>query len=683
MEIFGFDQSLGPLFVFSAAVGIIIFLIVLLVAIYSFQQRRLRAAVKDAEDLEDLAATRNRYVAEIEQARTWHNDAREELLKLDAEREAQERVRLELQEIELKTGEAEQAADAARKEVTELQYAVTALSEDRDRLTKEIEGVKEDHDKISELSSEKQVAEESARKAKEEVEELQNRLNDLTEELDEAQQRKNSLETQAQALEARQTSLQNEIIRLETEVASGREQLITVEAEVAPIREQRREEMRLETRMKEIRSEIAELEQEKLELQTSRGSEAALAQYADLIEVEPRCLIGDVFPSGDLGQISEEEALKQVALHLESQGLIFSQRVLNAFHTCMKVSDISPITVLAGISGTGKSELPLRYAEAMGMHALSIAVQPSWSSPQDLFGFYNYLEKRYKATELARSLVRMDPYNFSSGDEAFRRVKEESRADRMLLVLIDEMNLARVEYYFSEFLSKLEARRAVLTPENHVSRAPAEIEIEGARQSSDETSSASSGIRLWVGRNVLFAGTMNEDESTQTLSDKVLDRSNVLRFGKPPSSSGIAPERSDQHKRDQFLTQDVWQGWVRPVQDHRWRKEVDEWIENLNDALELIGRPFGWRVREAIRQYIANYPGIDGQNVHKIAMADQVEQKVIPKLRGSDITQSQDALNAVERVLDQLQDGDLSDAFRECKQETMYGTFNWRGVTRS
>jgi hypothetical protein len=64
-------------------------------------------------------------------------------------------------------------------------------------------------------------------------------------------------------------------------------------------------------------------------------------------------------------------------------------------------------------------------------------------------------------------------------------------------------------------------------------------------------------------------------------------------------------------------------------------------------------------------------------------MADQVEQKVIPKLRGSDITQSQDALNAVERVLDQLQDGDLSDAFRECKQETMYGTFNWRGVTRS
>ncbi len=219
------------------------------------------------------------------------------------------------------------------------------------------------------------------------------------------------------------------------------------------------------------------------------------------------------------------------------------------------------------------------------MHSLPIAVQPSWSSPQDLFGFYNYLEKRYKATELARALVRMDPYNFVGSEPAYESVRRGSRADRMLLVLVDEMNLARVEYYFSEFLSKLEARRAVVDASVPKQRAPAEVEIEGAQ-------------RLWVGSNVLFAGTMNEDESTQTLSDKVLDRANVLRFGKPPTSSarGARPERTVQFVRQRYLPYATWRSWLRPVQaESRWRKSVDEWIEELNDALALIGRPFGWR----------------------------------------------------------------------------------------
>ena len=124
---------------------------------------------------------------------------------------------------------------------------------------------------------------------------------------------------------------------------------------------------------------------------------------------------------------------------------------MTAFHTALKINDTSQLTVLAGVSGTGKSLLPRRYAEAMGMHFLPIAVEPRWDSPQDLLGFYNYIEKRYRATDLARSLVHMDPYNTSTlAEGAFR--------DQMMLVLLDEMNLARVEYYFSEFLSRLETR---------------------------------------------------------------------------------------------------------------------------------------------------------------------------------------------------------------------------------
>ena len=78
----------------------------------------------------------------------------------------------------------------------------------------------------------------------------------------------------------------------------------------------------------------------------------------------------------------------------------------------------------------------------------------------DLFGFYNYLEKRYKATELARALVQFELFNKTNWDLP-EEAEIDDRSDRMLLVLLDEMNLARTEYYFSEFLSKLETRRTV------------------------------------------------------------------------------------------------------------------------------------------------------------------------------------------------------------------------------
>jgi tRNA A37 threonylcarbamoyladenosine biosynthesis protein TsaE len=148
---------------------------------------------------------------------------------------------------------------------------------------------------------------------------------------------------------------------------------------------------------------------------------------------------------------TEAEALHSVGQYLKAYNLKYSTRTVLAFHTALKINDHSQLTVLAGVSGTGKSLLPRRYAEAMGIHFLQIAVEPRWDSPQDLLGFYNYIEKNYRATDLARLLVHMDPYESAAPSNMDRR-------DHISLVLLDEMNLARVEYYFSEFLSRLEAR---------------------------------------------------------------------------------------------------------------------------------------------------------------------------------------------------------------------------------
>jgi len=369
----------------------------------------------------------------------------------------------------------------------------------------------------------------------------------------------------------------------------------------------------------------------------------------------------------------ERGRLEQARDYIRSKGLVFPERVLYAFHTSLKTADISPLVVLAGISGSGKSELPRHYADGMGMHFLLVSVQPRWDSPQDLFGFYNYLEKRYKATELARALIQFERFNQGAWEDAFDNVEIADRSDRLLLVLLDEMNLARTEYYFSEFLSKLETRRLV-NEDNADDRARAEIELDmGSLLDGGKT------IRLYPGRNVLFAGTMNEDESTQALSDKVVDRACVLRFWRPRKTNpeimgGKTPAPQD------GLTFENWQKWLRPstaLGPHA--KDVDEWIQRLNDALTRMGRPFAFRVDKAVRCYVANYPQWVA-NWHKRAMADQIEQRIFPRLRGIEPDKFERELGEIGRLIDELEDELLKKAFQESWENQ--STFLFRGVVR-
>lgn len=289
----------------------------------------------------------------------------------------------------------------------------------------------------------------------------------------------------------------------------------------------------------------------------------------------------------------ERVRLEACAAYIRENGYRFHPRALWAFHTSLKVADLCLLVVLAGISGTGKSQLPRLYAEAMGMHFLNVAVQPRWDAPQDLFGFYNYMEHSYKATELARAMRQMDRVYWPAETKEQKRVQEG-----MLLVLLDEMNLARVEYYFSELLSKLEMRNAV-GEDDPTARGLADIEIEiGPLKAENRTP------RLHVGGNVLFVGTMNEDETAQALSDKVLDRSNVLRFGKPEQLQPDKPPR--QEPPSILLPYAVWQDWILSDLPQGEREEFDKTFDELNKALVEIRRPFGHRVYQAMYRYVAN-----------------------------------------------------------------------------
>ena len=375
--------------------------------------------------------------------------------------------------------------------------------------------------------------------------------------------------------------------------------------------------------------------------------------------------------------LNEHTAIQNVQDYLRAHGLRFPDRVINAFHTSLKIADHTPLLVLAGISGTGKSLLPRRYAEAMGMHFLNIPVQPRWDGPQDLVGFFNYLENRYKATELLRSLIQMDEHCSDWASESFDAWAD----DRLLLVLLDEMNLARVEYYFSEFLSRLEIRRDI-DPNQEVDRATASLRLDIGDIGTGKPP------LVFVDRNVFFVGTMNEDESTMTLSDKVVDRAGIMRFGRPRnlSGNGVANAGVDpgSFRSRSYLHKLTWMEWINNGHKRTLPDEVDEHISRLNEALSKIGRPFGYRTRDAIREYVRQYP-YESDADRQAAMADQIEQRILPKLRGLDTTDdnARRTIQDIHDLVRGLNDTQLGDAIERANRELGGHMFVWTGVERT
>jgi hypothetical protein len=170
----------------------------------------------------------------------------------------------------------------------------------------------------------------------------------------------------------------------------------------------------------------------------------------------------------------------------------------------------SRLIIIQGVSGTGKTSLPEYFARAVGGRCARVEVQSSWRDKADLLGLYNSFFRQFNETPFCRAL-------YEAGSNRWRR--------RPYFILLDEMNLSRVEYYFADFLSLLEG-----SPETR------EVEL----LSHDPTAgSLPPGLRVRAGAvklpipdNVWFIGTANSDESTYEITRKVYDRAGVLQFDK-------------------------------------------------------------------------------------------------------------------------------------------------------
>ena len=365
-------------------------------------------------------------------------------------------------------------------------------------------------------------------------------------------------------------------------------------------------------------------------------------------------------------QSAEElEWLAQIHTSMNSSGFNFPLRLLQAFHTSLKIAEWAPLTVIAGVSGTGKSEMPRLYSRFGGLQFEPVAIQPNWDSPQDLFGFFNYIDNRFNAKPLLRALSQSQRLP-ESGD---------GFCDGLLLVLLDEMNLARVELYFSDLLSKLELRR-------------------GAADSVHAGIDLGAGLKeleIPLGRNVLFVGTMNEDETTHALSDKALDRSNIITFPRPRTLR--SRDSLTLTAKNGFLPLTVWDSWRRPTNslEESIRLRYREAVEGINRYLAITDRALGHRVWQAMENYIVNHPEVCSaaengdaellENACQKAFEDQIVQKVMPKIRGLDTSDAARStyLEPIGGVLREHASGLLDDYRKAC--ETDHGTFIWQSET--
>lgn len=602
---------------------------------------------------------------------------------------------LQLEEAQRRIAEAQTTLEEIKREIKEKQTEVAQAA----RLIADGHAAKEwlerEAPKVEALRTAVEAVQQKLKDATDAYQKRQGELNDLTQqvadkntELKASTEKKNALDIETARLESETKSLEaridagNEYFkRLEAQVEQLTKARNTLDAQVKDLEKQAE---RLERQLKEDRlardSAQQTLAQAKTELARVEGEtnekKRFIAQVDERRNTNHDCwkdLDAPYFANVQTPQASkldEKKWLEQFHANLNASDLLFSERSLKAFHTGLKCADVSTLVVLAGISGTGKSLLPELYAAALGMNFLSVAVQPRWDSPQDLFGFYNYMEGRYKATELARFLWQFDRFN---NPEAAKRYQ---RQVPMNIVLLDEMNLARVEYYFSDLLSKLETRSGI-DPANAAQRFKAEVEIESSANSDKENRR-----RLFVGGNTLFVGTMNEDESTQTLSDKVIDRSNVLRFGRPKKLDA-KPDKSKFYKLCDGVrvTEENWVKWrSENVQRVGRMKEL---LAPVNDALEMVGRPFAFRVSRAIERYVGFYPG-NSEADFKAAVADQIEMKILPKLNGLelDVAGFETLKNTVGGIINGLNDEPLEKAFSSSCDKEHNAFFKWRGVMR-
>ena len=302
-------------------------------------------------------------------------------------------------------------------------------------------------------------------------------------------------------------------------------------------------------------------------------------------------------------EIITTDIIKKVENYIKNQGYSYTYNQLSNLYLSLKTK---PFTILAGISGTGKSKIIRLLADAIQADYTLISVRPDWNDATDLIGYKN-LDDKFIKGQLTKTIL-----------------KAQQNKNKPHLICLDEMNLARVEYYLSDYLSIIESRKKV----GQDIRTDSIVEY----QENNET------IKLHIPDNIYIIGTVNMDDTTFQLSRKVLDRANTIEFS-DVDLDNLFFENNEEIEAlnisNDFLKTTYLKTMDIELEYRDYAKEVNKKIIEINEILKKSQKQFAYRVRDEILFYLVENKKADLLD-EDTAFDYQIMQKILPAINGSE-----------------------------------------------
>ena len=338
-------------------------------------------------------------------------------------------------------------------------------------------------------------------------------------------------------------------------------------------------------------------------------AEAVKAQFTRISDT-----VYDVsFNNGGEEELTVKDTIGRIKSYIEAKGFSYEDGLIENFYLSLKSK---PFVILAGTSGTGKTRLVKLFAEAVGANSSNgrykmVSVRPDWSDSSDLFGH----------VDLNGQFVPGVIIDF------VKRAELDSAHPYFLC--LDEMNLARVEYYLSDFLSVIETRDFQA---GHIVSDPL---VSDAYYGSDAAAAGKYGTVPFP-ENLYVIGTVNMDETTFPFSRKVLDRANTIEFSfvdlTPPTewaSGTLAPLNLG----NGFLKTE----YLLLAQCADQQEAVNSYcleLQKLNRILQQANAHVGYRVRDEVVFYLLNNQAAELLSENE-AIDNEIIQKILPRIQGS------------------------------------------------
>ena len=279
---------------------------------------------------------------------------------------------------------------------------------------------------------------------------------------------------------------------------------------------------------------------------------------------------------------------------------------------------VSKIMILQGMSGTGKTSLAYAFGEFLQNQTTVVPIQPMWKERTDLIGYYNEFTKKFNEGVL------------------LQKIYEANYTDEIYITVLDEMNIARIEYYFAEFLSLLELP-------NLESR---NLDVITDVWDNDPIKLNNGQLRL--SKNMWFIGTANNDDSTFAISDKVYDRAMVINLdtkAEPFEAPKTSPVKISCEYLERIM-ETAKKDYTISRRNLNRIKKLDEYM------IANFHLTFGNRIMKQIKTYVPVFVACGGEELE--AIDDILSRKVMRKLEAQNPVYVRNASEGLCNYLDEV-----------------------------